>query len=181
MAMRRIIDLSIIVLLFPTVVLCQNTGSDQSVIPGSPASQNETRPKTIEENLEKLRIERENKEFREMLRRGEEALKVADDLAERVSRGTNGLQSFRKELALIEKNLKKIRSDLGGNDDKGQSENGDSSLNGPVSELMKRLRDDTAELLKQLRQITRFTISAAAIETVNSALRLLRQIRLPER
>lgn len=179
--MRRITDIFIILLIVPTAALCQSSGSDQSVIPGLPDSQREAKPKNIEENLAKLRIDRENKEFREMLQRGEEALKAAEELAERIGRDSNGIRAFHKELTLIEKNLKKIRSDLGGSDDKGSSEESGQSINGPAPELIKRLRDDTAELLKELRQITRFTISAAAIETINSALRLLKQIRIPDR
>jgi chromosome segregation ATPase len=179
--MRRIIDLFIILLILPTAVFCQSSGSERSVIPGIPDSQSETKPKNIEENLAKLRIDRENKEFREMLRRGEEALKAAEELAERIGRSADGIRRFQKELTLIEKNLKKIRSDLGGSDDKGSSEESGQSMNGTLPELLKRLRDDTAELLKELRQISRFTISAAAIETVNSALRLLKQIRIPDR
>jgi dynactin complex subunit len=154
-------------------------GSDgQSPILPAEGSTQESRPKSIEENLEKFRIERENKEFREMIRRGEDSLKAADELASRLESRGRFTEQDKKELNQLEKNLKRIRSDLGGTDDKLDEEERELLQSGDAIELTKKLRERTADLLEELKRTTRFTISAGAIETANAALRVLRFMRL---
>jgi ATP-dependent Lon protease len=148
------------------------------ILPADPTTTQESRPKSIEENLEKFRIERENKEFREMIRRGEDSLKAADELASRLSSRGKLTDQDKKDLIQLEKNLKRIRSDLGGTDDKLDEEERDLLQSRDTVELTKKLRDRTADLLEELKRTTRFTISAAAIETANAALRVLRFMRL---
>ncbi|QQS33175.1 MAG: hypothetical protein IPM50_00925 [Acidobacteriota bacterium] len=156
----------------------QNSDPNYPVLPGEGPTPSDSRPKSIQENLEKFRIERENKEFREMIRRGEESLKTADDMAARLSKTNSLTDRDKKDLAQLEKNLKRIRSDLGGSDDKLDNAESDVLQSRNTGDLIKKLRDRTSDLLDELKRSTRFTISAGAIETANAALRVLRFMRL---
>ena len=154
----------------------QSAGDDRPL--GFERRRDEDIPKNVLETREKMRIEREKKDHAEMLGRGEEARK----LAERVDRSfsTTGRLSEidLANLESVEKDLKKIRSDLGGDDD---DEKVDDIL-GPdkkltVADAVTTLVATTATLFDELKKSTRFTISAAAIQSSNAALRIARFLR----
>src|ERR1044072_7665156 len=77
----------------------------------------EDMPESIKENLAKGRIDQEKKEYEELVKRGEEALKLSEDL-EKSFESNNKLSSDDyKKLERLEKLVKKIRADLGGDED----------------------------------------------------------------
>lgn len=163
---------------FAAGTFAQNNDPTSPILPGEGPTPADSRPKSIQENLEKYRIERENKEFREMIRRGEESVKTADDIAARLARSNSLSERDKKDLSQLEKNLKRIRSDLGGSDDKSENDEIETLQTRNALDLIKKLRDRTSDLLSELKKTTRFTISAGAIETANAALRVLRFVRL---
>jgi len=140
---------------------------------------NEDRPLGIQESLEKMRIQREKKEHLEMVERGEEALKLSQQLENAYA--ANGKLTDREfaKIAAVEKIVKKIREDLGGGDD-GDKEEKENTNKGPLSpgEAVKSLKATTVELFDQLKKTSRFTISAAAIQTSNAVIRIARFLRI---
>lgn len=140
------------------------------------------------EQLDKLRIEQDKKEFQAMLSRGDEALRISEELEKAVATNPQLDQKNRAKLESLEKIVKKIRSELGGDDDEedsvGNNEStpvmGESSDNPPPKDVvtaLKYLKDSTVQLVSELKKTTRFTISAAAINTSNSVLRLTRILK----
>lgn len=136
-------------------------------------------PKSFKEILTKLRIEKEKKEFDEMLDRGEEALKISEELEKAFEQnGRLNTQEINK-LVAVEKLVKKIRKDLGGDDD----EEGDSkgvAATTPIAQgdAVKTFRSTTVKLFEELKKTTRFTVSAAAIQASNAVLKLARILRI---
>jgi hypothetical protein len=131
-------------------------------------------PKNIQENLAQQRIDREKKDHEELLKRGEEALKLSEDLEKSFSENNKLSSDDRKKLDRLEKLVKKIRGDLGGDDgDADVEENPPSTLPGAV----KFLQENTVRLVNELKKTTRYSISAIAIKSSNLLLKAVKIIR----
>ena len=134
-------------------------------------------PKSYQEGLEKIRIDREKKEYDKMVGYGEEALKISEELEKAFESNGRLTEKELNKVANVEKLVKKIRNELGGDDDENDSE---ADLNKPVEpeKAVKTLRTVASDLFGELKKMTRFTISAAAIQNSNSLLRITRFLRL---
>lgn len=166
----------------PTIVRAQIVGADNGPLF---SRHNEDRPKSIKEGLEKMRIEKEQKDHDEMVSRGEDAVKLAADLQESFARSGHLSSEDISKASKLEKLIKKIRDDLGGDDDSGKDQNSDDDDPAPASDpvpnslsgAVEALRSKTGELSDQLRQTTRFTISADAIQNTNTLLKIVKVIK----
>lgn len=160
-----------------------NAQADAST-PNGRAPQKEDLPKSIKESLEKQRIEKEKKEHDEMINRGEEALKLSEELEKSVSSGNKLSPQDQVKIAKIEKIVKKIRKELGGDDDddtaKDDEDNKADELNEKTSAVtgaVKKLQATTMKLVDELKKTTRFSVSVVAIQSSNSLLKILKFIR----
>jgi hypothetical protein len=130
-------------------------------------------PLGVREMLEKMRISKEKKDYDEMMARGDEVRQIIADMAKGVSERGQLTASDREKLEVLEKNVKKIRSELGGSDDDDKADEQQverSSISAAMDELVTSV--DT--LLDELKRSNRFTISVPAIEASNTTLRLVR-------
>lgn len=135
-------------------------------------------PKPVRERLKKLQIEREKKEHSEMLERGDRALKLSEELQSSFSVNNELSVESREKLADLEKLLKKIRSDLGGGDEGNNVPATKEEDPQSPADAFKLLQSGTIRLVNELKKTTRFSISAAAIQTSNSVLKIVRFLRL---
>jgi hypothetical protein len=141
---------------------------------------NETQPRSIKEMLVKKRIEQEKKEHEDLLKRGQEAIEISDHL-ERSFAQHNQLSPMDKEkLDELTSIVKKIRREIGAEDDgetgptdRAEGEDDPTTL----QSAFKVLQTTTVKLVDELKKMTRFTISAVAIRSSNSLLRIVRFIR----
>ena len=154
-----------LLILFGTVSLV-SAQEDDSMFPGR--AKKGDPPHGIEEALVKLRIEKEKKEYNEMLKRGDDAAKLAGDLKE------TGSAEQRDQIAAIGKLVKKIREELGG-EGEGATDEEDAH---PSSEshAIKTLKEQVNSLDEDLKKGTRFTVSAAAIDRTNTILHLVKYL-----
>lgn len=149
---------------------------------GGKALQKEDLPKNIKETLEKKRIEQEKKDHDELLKKAEEALRLSAELQESFKKN-NGLSAEdQKKLDKLEKLLKKIRKELGGDDDGEEAlENDDKKVvedkNSRVVNALNKLSSASVNLLDELKKTSRFSISAVAIESSNIILKVIRFLR----
>jgi hypothetical protein len=141
-----------------------------------PRPENEDRPKTLAEMMEKLRIEKDKKDYQEMLDRGDQALKLTEEIERTVETRGKLTSGEYEKVAAVEKLVKKIRNELGGDDDDDKEKEAEPRLS-PV-EAAKKLRAATLSLIDQLKKTSRFSISAAAIQSSNSVLRVARFLRI---
>jgi hypothetical protein len=152
------------------------TGADNqsSVIP---RAADEDRPRNIKESLEKMRIEKEKKDFERMLERGEEAVKITEEIEATFERKGRLTEKEKTKLAAVEKLARQIRNDLGGGDDKTEQirPHGESVS---FLDAIRSLRSSTQDLFGELKKSSRFTVSAAAIQSSNAVLRLARFLRI---
>lgn len=131
-------------------------------------------PDGFKESLAKRRIKAEEEEFKELVKRSEEAVKISDELTRKFSETQKFSSEDSKKIERLEKVVKKIRRDLGAEDD-----DDDEKLNSPSS-LMTTLTDikeKAANLLEELKKTGRFSISVVAVESSNAILKLVRLLR----
>lgn len=136
--------------------------------------------------IAKLKAERDKKDHQEMLDRGDQALVLANQLEAAFERNNGLSREDRVRLETLENIVEKIRKELGGRDSgDDDSENdgqaSDGSGEGRPSTLregFKYLQSSTVRLVEELKKTTRFSISAAAIQTSNSVLKIVKFLRL---
>ena len=150
---------------------------DASTRNGKP--QPEELPKNIQETLAKQRIEQEKKDYEELLERSQEAVKLSDELEKSFSNANQLSSDDQKKLDRLEKLVKKIRGDLGGDDDDG-AEVEEKVKNEKPSNLesaFKTLQTNASKLFSEIKKSTRYSVSVVAIQTSNALLKLVKFIR----
>ena len=139
-------------------------------------------PVGLEEMLAKQKAERERKEHEELLERGDEALRIANQLETSFKHNKGFSQQDRSRLESLEKVVTKIRKRLGGDDDDGDefsnSQSEDEKGPSTLEEAFDYLQKTTVKLVDELKKTTRFSISAVAIQSSNTVLKLVRFLRL---
>ena len=157
-----------LVLLISAAAVCVS-----AQFPDTSPPDKEDYPKTVKETLAKGRIEREKKDYEELVGRSEEAVKISDELSKSFVKNNKFSSEDRKKLDRLEKLVKKIRSELGGDDDDVLDKNPSS-----ISAAVKTLQETTANLVDSIRESTRYSVSVAAIESSNTLLKIVRFIRI---
>jgi len=184
---RRLTLLIALVLLLCSAALAQ---PEQSALPGSRDNDRDAPPKSLRDQMEKMRIAKEKKDFEEMLERGEQALRLSEQLEKKLELTNQISSEDAAKLESLEKIVKKIRSELGGRDsdsvaDPNENEEETDSENAaepkgstPLLDAFRSLRSHTVKLVNELKKTTRFSISTTAIRTSNAVLKLTRFLRL---
>lgn len=130
----------------------------------------------IRDTLVKWRIKKENEDYQELIKRGEEALQIADELKTSYEKNQKLSGDELKKLDKLEKLVKKIQDNLGGEDDDDKTSEDDKKLNS-LQNAINFLQENTANLLAELKKNTKMTISVVAVESSNYLLKIVRFIR----
>jgi len=133
-------------------------------------------PLGIKESLAKQRIAREKKDFADLLSRGEEAVKLSNDLEKSFTQNNQLSAEDKKKIDRLEKIVKKIRNEIGADDDAEITEVDNKPLS--VLTALKALQNNTAKLMGELKKSTRYSISVVAVESSNLLLKVVRFLRL---
>lgn len=149
-----------VILLTSAASIRAQADAEDSLVPGR---RKDDPPKGIQESLSKLRIEKEKKDFNEMLQRGDDALKLAEQLKA-------GADDQQEQISSIGKLVKKVRDELGA---EGSIDAKDGSPQ-TRADAVKALKLAAASLSEELKKCTRFTVSASAINRANEVLRLVK-------
>jgi hypothetical protein len=164
-----------VVFLFSASIACVNAQSN--------TGEKEELPKGIKETLAKNRIDREKKDYEELLQRGEETVKLSEELDKSFVQNKKLTGEDQRKLERLEKLSKKIREELGGNDSNPTSENENSSKSddvklSSVSDAVDKLKNISRKLSDELKKTTRYTISTVAVQSSNTLFKVVRFIRL---
>ena len=141
---------------------------------------NDDQPVGLRETREKLRIDQEKKEYQEMVDRSQQAFKLSQDIEKSFEQQSTLTRADQEKLDELEKLVKKVRSELGGGNSEESDDPDQSVDSGPktMADAAKALSIYTAKLVDELKKTSRFGISALAIQSSNSALRLVRFLRV---
>jgi hypothetical protein len=139
-------------------------------------------PKDLKAMLAKQRAERDKKDHKEMLERGDQALRLANQLEASFAEKNDLTAEDKARLESLQDVVEKIRKELGGDDDGGVDDPSymkpvDEPRPSTVEEAFKYLHTTTVKLVDELKKTTRFTISAVAIQTSNNVIRLVKFLR----
>ncbi len=159
---------------FVLTSLCVQAQISAETRNGQP-SEKEELPKSIKESLAKQRIEKEQEDYNEMIERGEEALKISEQLSVSYDKNKSFSKSDFEKLDRLEKLLKKIRKELGGDDGDSEDENENKPSN--LGDAVTNLRKNTINLFDELQKTTRYSISAIAIQSSNTVLNIVKFMR----
>ena len=164
-------------MLFATVAFGQVDASTQN---GKTAQQKEDLPSNIKETLAKQRIERDKKDYEELLNRCQEAIKISDELEKSFTDSNQLTVEDSKKLDRLEKLVKKIRGELGGDDEGEQTEKDEANKEEKPSTMVsafKTLQSSASQLFNEIKKSTRYSVSVIAIQTSNVLLKLVKFIR----
>jgi ATP-dependent Lon protease len=173
-----------IVILFFALAICASpqaanaqVADNKGVILPKTEEEDSDKPKSFRETLEKLRIEKEKKDYAEMLERGAEALRLTEELEKAYAKSGRLDSSEMNKLVSVEKLVKKIRNELGGDDEDGDE---NERIAAPLEKgaVIQTFRSTTVKLLDELKKTTRFTVSAAAIQASNAVLKIAKMLRI---
>lgn len=168
----HLIIFSFVLLVFTSVTAIAQIQDNTPPVLAKPEEIN--KPKGFRETMEKMRIAKEKKDYKEMLDRSEQALKLSEQLEKSFSQSGKLTKENYEQISSIEKLTKKIRSELGGDDDDDKSAQPDLT----DADAVKTLRERVVGLYDSLKKTSRFTISAAAIEGSNAVLKIARFFRI---
>lgn len=131
----------------------------------------------IKEMLAKQQSEREKKEYRILLERGEAALNLSNDLKKTFEKAKQFTSADEKRLADLEKIVLKIRDDLGAGEETEESLPGLEERPKDLRQAVNFLTQTTEKLVDELKKSTRFSVSVVAIESSNAVIKLVRFLR----
>jgi len=137
----------------------------------------------LKEMMAKQRAARVKRDYEEMLTRGDEALKLAKQLEISYEQNKTFSQQDRTRLESLEKVVTKIRKELGGDDDSPEDDAIYANADGEpkpstLEEAFRFLQSTTVKLVDELKKTTRFSISAVAIQSSNTVIKLVRFLRV---
>jgi hypothetical protein len=172
----------LLIVIFTAFMLCPvlaySQGADQSENSSKPSTD---QPSSLKEMMAKMRIDQEKKEYDEMIDRGQQAAKISTELERSFQQNPTVSRLDRERLDDLERLVKKIRNELGAeggiddpdNDDGDVAESPKSTVDG-----VKTLQNLTNKLVDELKKNTRFGVSAIAIQSTNSVLRVVRFLKI---
>lgn len=161
----RYIPLVLVILIFTGGASYVHAQVDDD--PMFPERKKDQPPRGIQESLTKMRIEKDKKDFNDMVKRGEDAAKLAASLR------ADSIAGQQDQIASLTKLVKKIRDELGA---EGSIDADDAALPGRSSDAIKALKDAVNGLSEELKKCTRFTVSASAINRTNEILWLIKHL-----
>lgn len=163
--------LSKVILLFTLLFLSATVSSAQNERNSQPKLD---LPDSMRENLAKRRIKDEEEEYQELIKRGEEAVKLSEELTKSYEENNKLSGEDQKKLEKLEKVVKRIRRDLGAEDDDEETQNNKPST---LLNTLKIIKEKSNSLLSELKKTSRHSISVVAVESSNAVFRLVRFLR----
>jgi len=133
-------------------------------------------PKGVKETLARGRIEREKKDFEELLERGNEAVKLSSELEKSFAQTNQLSADDRKKLDRLEKLVKKIRQGIGGEDDDAKMVEA-ADRPSTVLNALETIKSNALKLVDELQKTSRYSISVVAVESSNLLLKVVRFLR----
>jgi predicted transcriptional regulator len=127
----------------------------------------------LRETMAKWKLKAEKKDYEELLKRGDEAEKLVEELTKTYGETNQLTKADTVKLERLEKLVKKIRSEIGAEDDNEPDENKPKDL----VDAIKLLGENAANLVGELKKSTRHSISVVLVETSNTLLRIVKFIR----
>lgn len=127
----------------------------------------------MKERMIELCIEDTKKDFEEMLERTERVAELTSEIRLSFAENNELSKDDREKLGEVEELLSKIRKELRADDDDDEKEKRPLS----VIEAIDLLQENTTKLVDEIKKTTRHTISAVAIQSSGTVMKLVKWLR----
>lgn len=134
--------------------------------------------KIVKDMLAKQQSEREKREHKELLDRGDKALALTESLERAFEKNEKITADDERKLADLENLVEKIRDDLGGDGDADDEPQPETARPKDLREGFIALKNTTEKLVSELKKTTRYSVSIVAIESTNALIKVVRFLRL---
>src|SRR5436305_8037812 len=151
-------------------------GADQGSVNGRP-DPSDPEPKSLKEMMTKMQIDEAKKQYNEMLDRSQQAVKLSEQVQHDFATKSQLTRDDMDKLNDLEKLVKKIRGELGGEDGGDTPDGENETVPTSPKDAISALGSITSRLADEVKKNTRFGISVAAIETSNAVLKLVRFLK----
>lgn len=179
---RMLVRYAVLVMFTAVFASAASAQSADNNIFGSKGNNQGDQPKTVKEYLAKQRAEKARKDHEELLKRGDELLVLTGQLEAAYERHKDLTSGDRAKLDSVEKLAERIRKSLGGDGDGEDDIAGgiakEEKLPATVGDAVVNLKEMVVKLVDELKRTSRFTISAVAIQSSNSVLKIIKFLRL---
>ncbi len=128
---------------------------------------------SVREQLIKLCIKENKKEFEELVARSEEIEKLSGELKASFEENNSFSDTDREKLEALEKLIKKVRGELRASDDDDPEDEPKSVL-----DAIKTLQEISVDLAKEIKKTTRHSVSLVAVRSSNTAMRIVKFLRM---
>jgi leucyl aminopeptidase (aminopeptidase T) len=129
--------------------------------------------KQMKERMIELCIEETKKDFDKMVERTEELVRISNEIEESYKIHRAFLKDDREKLDKAEELLSKIRKELHADDDDKDKKDRPKNM----LEAVELFQKNSVALLDEIKKTTRHSISAVAIQSSNTVMRLVRFLR----
>jgi ATP-dependent Lon protease len=168
----RLVRIILIAAFVAALPICVYSQIEQCPYIDNPAHR-EPLSKQMKERMIELCIEENKKDFDRMVERTEELAKLSKEIEESVAANRKLRKDDREKLDKAENLLSKIRKELHADDD----DEGDEDKPKDVLEAVKLFQENSLKLLDEIKKTTRHSISAVAIQSSNTVLRIVKFLR----
>ena len=132
--------------------------------------------RTIREQLIKMCIKDNKKDFEELVERTETISKLSDEIKASFETNQRLSDADVAKLKEVEDLVKKVRSELRAEDDDEDDELKPENLMDAVG----KLQEQAGSLLTEIKKTTRFSVSLIAVQSSNSVMRIVKFLRLSD-
>ncbi|HMQ04562.1 MAG TPA: hypothetical protein PKD26_11650 [Pyrinomonadaceae bacterium] len=174
---------NLVMLVVVALVLAAGEAFAQEVPSQAPSANREFRDpaRTMQDYIARQRSEKARKDHEELLKRGDEAVSIAEELEVAMAENNQLSAKEMEKLASLERLVSRIRKGLGGDGDGDGlvEESLEENDNTPTIEAaVSNLKELTVRLVCEMRKTSRFTVSVVAIQSSNSVLSLVKFLRI---
>lgn len=128
-------------------------------------------PESISERLTERRIKQEEKDYADLVKKGEEAAQLSEELSTSFEKNKQLSSADLQKVAKLEKLIKKIRQELAVEDDD------ETPQPQSIVSTLNSIKDKSTALVAELKKATRLSISVIAVESSNALLKLVKFLR----
>ena len=164
--------LMLVFTVLPAVVQAQIEEQCPHIEPLIPSRNRIERSPAMREQLIKLCIKENKKDFAKLVARTEEIAKLTDEIKKSFDESKTLSNDDREKLERVEDLIEKVRDDLRVSG-KGDKDEGPKD----VVQAVNGLQETASELLAEIKKATRHTISLVAVESSNAVRRFVKFLR----
>lgn len=128
---------------------------------------------TVREQLIKLCIKENKKEFERLVERTEEIAKLTDELKTSYDENQSLTSKDKEKLERVQDLVKKVRSELRASSDKDDKKD----LPKTVVDALNELQESASNLLVEIKKTTRHSVSLVAIKSSNTVMKIVKFLR----